>query len=95
MIDREKIEEEIRQVAYELYVQSGCIPGRDLDNWLEAERIVYEKYGIFTTESKPKRKRKSSEESRKSPEKTKKKASKRIKSEEKSVSKGRGKRKKA
>lgn len=46
MIDREKLEEEIRRVAYEIYVQSGCIPGRDLDNWLEAERIVLEKYGI-------------------------------------------------
>ncbi|MGC9044855.1 MAG: DUF2934 domain-containing protein [Thermodesulfovibrio sp.] len=40
MIDRERLEEEIRQVAYELYVKSGCIPGRDLDNWLEAEKIV-------------------------------------------------------
>lgn len=44
MIDREKLEEEIRQVAYELYVKSGCIEGRDLDNWLEAERIVLARY---------------------------------------------------
>lgn len=49
MIEREKLEEEIRRVAYEIYVQSGCIPGRDLDNWLEAERIVLEKYGIKKT----------------------------------------------
>lgn len=88
MIDREKIEEEIRQVAYELYMKSGCIPGRDLDNWLEAERIVYEKYGIFTTEIKPKRKGKSSEKTRKT-------TCKKTKSEEKPVSKGRGRRKKA
>jgi hypothetical protein len=46
MINREKLEEEIRQVAFELYVKSGCIPGRDLDNWLEAENIVMIKYGL-------------------------------------------------
>jgi hypothetical protein len=46
MINREKLEEEIRQVAYELYIKSGCIPGRDLDNWLEAENIVMIKYGL-------------------------------------------------
>lgn len=32
--------EEIAKVAHELYEQSGRIPGRDLDNWLEAESIV-------------------------------------------------------
>jgi hypothetical protein len=32
--------EEIAKVAYELYGKSGYIDGRDLDNWLEAERIV-------------------------------------------------------
>ncbi|WP_353684982.1 DUF2934 domain-containing protein [Thermodesulfovibrio sp. 3907-1M] len=53
MIDREKLEEEIRQVAYELYVKSGCIPGRDLDNWLEAERIVMVKYGFTRQEKEP------------------------------------------
>lgn len=30
----------IRKKAQELYAKSGCIPGRDLDNWLEAERII-------------------------------------------------------
>lgn len=47
MVDKGKIEEEIKQVAYEIYVQTGCIPGRDLDNWLEAEKIVLEKYGLI------------------------------------------------
>ncbi|MEN2985148.1 MAG: DUF2934 domain-containing protein [Thermodesulfovibrionaceae bacterium] len=63
MIDKERLEEEIRQVAYEIYLRSGCIPGRDLENWLEAERIVYEKYGLIKEEAssqkqeeKPKRK---------------------------------------
>jgi hypothetical protein len=31
---------EIFTVANDLYVSSGRIEGRDLDNWLEAERIV-------------------------------------------------------
>ncbi|MDI1472305.1 MAG: DUF2934 domain-containing protein [Thermodesulfovibrio sp.] len=50
MIDEERLEEEIRQVAYEIYVKSGCIPGRDLDNWLEAKRIIFEKYGLIQSE---------------------------------------------
>lgn len=53
MVDREKIEEEIRQVAYEIYIKSGCIPGRDLDNWLEAERIVMLKYGLIREKKEP------------------------------------------
>jgi len=32
--------EEIAKVAYKLYEKSGYIDGRDLDNWLEAERVV-------------------------------------------------------
>ena len=32
--------EEIAKVAYEIYEKGGYIEGRDLDNWLEAERIV-------------------------------------------------------
>ena len=32
--------DEIAKVAYELYERSGRIEGRELDNWLEAERIV-------------------------------------------------------
>ncbi len=40
------LEKEINKLAYELFVKSGCIPGRDMDNWLEAERIVMEKYNI-------------------------------------------------
>ncbi len=50
MVDRDRIEEEIRQVAYEIYVHSGCIPGRDIDNWLQAERIVLERYGLIKQE---------------------------------------------
>jgi len=30
--------EEIRQRAYELHLEGGCVHGRDLDDWLQAER---------------------------------------------------------
>jgi hypothetical protein len=33
-------EDEIRRVAYELYERSGMTPGRDIENWLKAEKIV-------------------------------------------------------
>jgi hypothetical protein len=45
-VDKKALAEEIRMVAYELYVKSGYVPGRDLENWLEAERIVLAKYGL-------------------------------------------------
>ena len=35
---------EIAQVAFELYEKSGRVEGRDLDNWLEAEKIVKSRY---------------------------------------------------
>ena len=31
-------DEHIREEAYLQYVASGCAPGRDLENWLAAER---------------------------------------------------------
>jgi Protein of unknown function (DUF2934) len=34
------LQDEIAKVAWELYEKSGFIGGRELDNWLEAERIV-------------------------------------------------------
>jgi Protein of unknown function (DUF2934) len=30
--------EEIRQRAYQLHLEGGCVHGRDLDDWLQAER---------------------------------------------------------
>ena len=35
---------EIARVAFELYEKSGRVEGRDLDNWLEAEKIVILRY---------------------------------------------------
>jgi hypothetical protein len=37
---RHPTEEEIREKALELYVRSGWLPGRDLENWLEAEAFL-------------------------------------------------------
>jgi len=34
------LHDKIAQMAYELYEKSGKVEGRDLGNWLEAERIV-------------------------------------------------------
>ena len=36
--------DEIAKIARELYEKSGRKEGRDLDNWLEAERIVMARY---------------------------------------------------
>jgi hypothetical protein len=36
--------EEIRHRAYELYVERACIDGRDQDDWLQAERELFDKY---------------------------------------------------
>lgn len=44
--------DEIAKVAYELYEKSGRIEGRDLDNWLEAEKIVMARYATETVEQK-------------------------------------------
>ena len=37
---QDQVSELIRKKAQELYEKSGRKPGRDLENWLEAERIV-------------------------------------------------------
>ena len=34
------LHDEIAAVAYELFKSRGFIPNRDLDDWLDAERIV-------------------------------------------------------
>ncbi len=36
--------EEISKMAYELYERSGMIPGREIENWLKAEKIVKARY---------------------------------------------------
>jgi hypothetical protein len=39
------LNDEIRRLAYELYEKSGKVARRDLDNWLEAEKIILEQQG--------------------------------------------------
>jgi hypothetical protein len=36
--------EEIRQRAYELHVEGGCVHGQDEADWRQAERELKEKY---------------------------------------------------
>lgn len=36
----QNLNELVAKKAYELYEKSGWIEGRDIQNWLEAERIV-------------------------------------------------------
>ena len=37
------LQEEVAQVAYELFEQRGRTSGHDVEDWLEAERIVWER----------------------------------------------------
>jgi hypothetical protein len=47
---------EIREEAYRLYVASGCVPGRDLDNWLLAQELVARRRRALTpSEPNPER----------------------------------------
>ena len=39
-MDKLKLYDEIARIAYDLYEKSGRVDGCELDNWLEAERIV-------------------------------------------------------
>jgi hypothetical protein len=35
--------EEIQRRAYELHLEGGCVHGRDLDDWLQAEQDLMKK----------------------------------------------------
>lgn len=39
-VSKEEVTQMIRKKAQELYEKSGRKPGRDMENWLEAERII-------------------------------------------------------
>jgi hypothetical protein len=39
-MDKGNLHWEVFRVAHDIYERSGRIEGRDLENWLEAERIV-------------------------------------------------------
>jgi len=42
-INKDQLTAEIRKKAQELYEKSGRKAGHDLENWLEAERIIKKK----------------------------------------------------
>lgn len=44
MINERNLYDETARVAYELHERRGKIHGYDLADWLEAERIVLERY---------------------------------------------------
>lgn len=46
--------EEIRQRAFEIHIERGGIHGCDLDDWLQAERELEEKYRSSEKEGKKK-----------------------------------------
>ncbi len=37
---------EISKIAHDLWVKSGHIHGRDLDHWLEAEKVVMQHHAV-------------------------------------------------
>ena len=39
-----KNKHEIEKIAFELYQRDGCMHGRELDHWLEAERIFHSRH---------------------------------------------------
>lgn len=41
----EPSEAEIQKIAYHLYVESGCVPGHDLENWLAAKELLKHHHG--------------------------------------------------
>ncbi len=47
------IHDEIAKAAHDLYEKSGRIQGRDMQNWLEAERIVLARNEKSTKKEKP------------------------------------------
>jgi hypothetical protein len=45
-ISREEFMQLVQTKAYEIYEKRGCQPGNDLEDWLNAERLVKEDLGI-------------------------------------------------
>lgn len=48
----EPSEDDIRDYAYHLYEQSGCIPGHDIDNWLEAKACIMSNIPTHSTRTR-------------------------------------------
>jgi hypothetical protein len=52
-----EIREQIAKLAYEIYENSGRVAGRDLQNWLTAEKAVLSKPAPGESRSPDKRRR--------------------------------------
>jgi len=46
VLDDGEVRQRIAARAYELYRERGCSDGRDLDDWLEAERDIRPSMGL-------------------------------------------------
>jgi len=45
-ISREEFMQLVHKKAYEIYEKRGCQSGNDLEDWLNAERLVKEDLGV-------------------------------------------------
>ena len=53
MIEQKELsKEEIAQRAYELYVQRGGEPGKDVEDWVRAEKELNSRVGIGSAKTK-------------------------------------------
>lgn len=45
-VSREEFMQLVQKKAYEIYKKRGCQSGNDLEDWLNAERLVKEDIGV-------------------------------------------------
>nr|MBU1327818.1 DUF2934 domain-containing protein [Candidatus Omnitrophota bacterium] len=45
-VSREEFMQLVQKKAYEIYEKRGCQSGNDLEDWLNAERLVKEDLGV-------------------------------------------------
>ena len=45
-VSREEFMQLVQKKAFEMYEKRGCNPGSDLEDWLNAERLVKEDLGV-------------------------------------------------
>jgi hypothetical protein len=45
-VSREEFMQLVQKKAYEIYEKRGCVAGNDLEDWLNAEKLVKEDLGI-------------------------------------------------
>ncbi len=39
-------DKDVAKIAYELWLKSGCVHGKDCEHWLEAEKIVRRRQAV-------------------------------------------------